>query len=44
MYLWNMSEIVRQILDEFLEDLQLDFKLFFFVDSGSAYSLLENLN
>ena len=33
--------LVRQYLGEFKEDLELDFKLFFFMDSGSAYIVLE---
>ena len=33
--------IVWQNLGKFQEDLELDFKLFFFVDSGSAYIVLE---
>jgi len=33
--------IVRQNLGEFWEDLELNFKLFFFVDSCSAYIALE---
>ena len=32
---------VQQILGEFSEDLELDFKLFFLMDSGSAYIVLE---
>ena len=32
--------LVHQNLGEFLEDLELDFKLFFFADSGSAYIVL----
>ena len=35
------KKIVQQNLGEFKEDLELDFKLFFFVDSGSAYIVLE---
>ena len=35
------SNIVRQNLGEIYEDLELDFKLFFFMDSGSAYIVLE---
>ena len=34
-------DIVRQNSGKFLEDLELDFKLFFFVDSGSVYIVLE---
>ena len=37
--IWN--KIVRQNLGEFWEDLELDFKIFFFVDSGSTYIVLE---
>ena len=37
----KLQTVVRQNLGEFLEDLELDFKLFFFVDSGSAYIVLE---
>ena len=37
---WFQSKIVQQNLDEFWEDLELDFKVFFFVDSGSAYIVL----
>ena len=33
--------IVWQNLSEFWEDLELDFKLFFIVDSGSAYIVLQ---
>ena len=33
--------IVRQNLGEFWEDLELDFKLFLFVDSCSAYIVLQ---
>ena len=33
--------IVRQYPGEFKGDLELDFKLFFFIDSGSAYIVLE---
>ena len=33
--------VVQQNLGEFYEDLKLDFKLFFFVDSGSSYLVLE---
>ena len=33
--------LVRQYSGEFYEDLELDFKLFFFVGSGSAYIVLE---
>ena len=32
---------VQQILGEFSEHLELDFKLFFLMDSGSAYIVLE---
>ena len=32
----------QQNLGKFLEDLELDFKLFFCVDSGSAYIVLES--
>ena len=33
--------LVWQYLGKFQEDLELDFKVFFFVDSGSAYIVLE---
>ena len=37
-----LKDIVRQNLGEFKEELELDFKVFFFVDSGSTYLVLEN--
>ena len=37
----QMLNLVQQNLGEFQEDLELDFKLFFFVDSGSTYIVLE---
>ena len=33
--------LVQQNFGEFQEDLELDFKLFFFVDSGRAYIVFE---
>ena len=37
-----ICNIVQQNLDEYLEDLGLDFKLFSFAESGSVYIVLEN--
>ena len=40
--IWRISIVlVRQNLGKFEEDLELDFKLFFFVDSGTVYIVLE---
>ena len=36
--LFRFAKLVRQSLGEFKENLELDFKLFFFVNSGSALS------